>query len=113
MKFLLDDNIPYSIKNFLEKQGMEVYKLFEIGLKGEEDEKIYKYSIEKNFTIITLDIDFGYLFFKFGKGNVILLRPKKAIPKDMIDMLAKSLNIIKKEKGLIIVKPGRVKVIRL
>ncbi len=112
MRFLLDDNVPYSIKDFLKKQGMEVYKLLEVGLKGEEDEKIYEYSVKKDFTLITLDIDFGYLFFKFRKGNVILLRPKRAIPKDMIDILSKSLDIIKKEKGLIIIKPGKVKVIK-
>lgn len=112
MKFLLDDNIPYSIKNFLEKRDIEAYKLFEVGLKGEDDEKIYRYAMKNDFAMITLDTDFGYLFFQFRKGNIIILRPKKAIPKDIVELLAKSLDMIEKEKGLIIVKPGRIKVVR-
>jgi len=40
MRFLLDDNVPYSLKSWLEEKGFKAVKLFEVGLKGAEDEKM-------------------------------------------------------------------------
>ena len=112
MKFLLDDNIPYSIKKFLDEKGIEAYKLFEIGLKGEDDEKIYEYALKNGFAIITLDTDFGYIFFRFRKGTIIVLRPEKAIPQKIRNLLESSLKVIQSEEGLIIVMPNKIRVIK-
>ena len=49
MRSLLEDNIAYSIKKFLGEKGIEAYKLFEVRLKGEDDEKIYEYTLKKAF----------------------------------------------------------------
>ena len=40
MKFLLDDNIPYSVKKWFQQKKLEAIKLFEVGLKGARDEEI-------------------------------------------------------------------------
>jgi len=42
MKFLLDDNIPYSLKKWFQEKRIDAIKLSEIGLKGAEDEVIYR-----------------------------------------------------------------------
>ena len=70
MKFLLDDNVPLSV--------IYAVKAIEVGLDGADDETVYRYAIDNDFKIITLDLDFGYLFLKFQKGTVIVLRPNKA-----------------------------------
>ena len=42
MKFLLDDNVPYSLKTFLTGKNIECVKTFEVGLKGGDDEEIIR-----------------------------------------------------------------------
>jgi len=97
MKFLLDD--IGSVKEWFESKGIEAMKLIEIGLKGADDEDIYRFAVDNNFKIVTLDLDFGYLFLKFQKGTVIVLRPQRATPTEMIKLLEKTFDIIK--RGLI------------
>ena len=60
MKFLLDDNVPYSLKTFLMDRNIECVKTFEVSLKGRSDEEIIEYAISNNYKIITLDLDFGF-----------------------------------------------------
>jgi len=97
MKFLLDD--IGSVKEWFESKGIEAIKLIEIGLKGADDEDIYRFAVDNNFKIVTLDLDFGFLFLKFQKGTVIVLRPQRATPTEMIKLLEKTFDIIK--RGLI------------
>jgi predicted nuclease of predicted toxin-antitoxin system len=73
MKFLLDDNIPLSVKEWFKKRGINAVKTIKVGLKGADDETIYRYAIENEFKVVTLDLDFGYLFLKFQRGTVIVL----------------------------------------
>ena len=84
MKYLLDDNVPWSVKKWFESKGIEAIKLIEIGLKGADDEDIYRFAVDNNFKIVTLDLDFGYLFLKFQKGTVIVLRPQRAYRDDKV-----------------------------
>lgn len=112
MRFLLDDNVPFSIKHWLQEKGYEVFKAMEVGLKGAEDDKIYDYALDNNYRIITLDLDFGYLFLKFQKGTIIMLRPKKMRPKEILSLLEHSFEVVRDKEGLIVIKPGKVRVQR-
>jgi len=56
-------------------------------------------------------LDFGYLFLKFQKGTVIVLRPRRAIPSEIIKLLEKIFDIIKDKNGLIVVKPNKIRII--
>ncbi len=112
MRFLLDDNVPLSVKEWFKERGIDAVKAFEVGLKGADDETIYRYAVENNFKVITLDLDFGYLFLKFQKGTVIVLRPRRAVPSEIIDLLERTFEIIKDKEGLIIVKPNKIRVIK-
>ena len=112
MKFLLDDNIPLSVKNWLQKRGIYAIKAFEVGLKGADDETIYRYALENGFKVLTLDLDFGHLFLKFGKGTIIVLRPRVAVPKEVLKLLETSFDVLKDKDGLIIVKPNKIRIIK-
>jgi len=94
MKFLLDDNVPYSLKTFLLDKGIECIKTFEAGLKGKNDEEIIKYAISNNYKIITLDLDFGFLFSKYPKATIIIVRPRILLPERIIEIVVKWLDKI-------------------
>ena len=34
LKFLIDENLPFSLVEFLRKKGFQVYRLSDMGLKG-------------------------------------------------------------------------------
>ena len=111
MKFLLDDNIPLNVKEWFKKKGINAVKAIEVGLKGADDETIYKFSVENDFKIVSLDLDFGYLFLKFQKGTIIVLRPHRAVPSEIVNLLERTFEIIRNKNGLIIVKPNKIRVI--
>ena len=62
--------------------------------------------------IVTLDLDFGYMFLKFRKGTVIVLRPKMAVPDRIIRLMERFFDTIKEKEGLIVVKPGKIRVLK-
>ena len=112
MKFLLDDNVPYSLKTFLLDKGIECIKTFEAGLKG-KNEEVIKYAISNNYKIITLDLDFGFLFSKYPKATIITVRPRILLPERIIEIVDKWLDKIMVEKGLIILTEDKIKIRKL
>jgi predicted nuclease of predicted toxin-antitoxin system len=99
MKFLLDDNVPLSVKEWLKAKGIDAVRASDVGLKGAEDDRIFEYALENAYRIITLDLDFGYLFLRYQKGTVIVLRPAKAIPPEIINSeLLNRVKMIEKSK---------------
>lgn len=112
MRYLLDDNIPLSVKNWFREKGIEAVKLVEVGLKGADDEIIYEYAVDNNLKVITLDLDFGYIFMKLKRGTIIVLRPQKAVPAETISLLEKTFEVIKNKEGLIVVKPNKIRIIK-
>ncbi|AIY89141.1 hypothetical protein GACE_0081 [Geoglobus acetivorans] len=57
-------------------------------------------------------MDFGHLFLKFGKGTIIVLRPRVAVPKEILKLLESSFDVLKDKEGLIIVKPNKIRIIK-
>lgn len=57
MKFLLDENIPMSIKNILSSNGYNVEHVNQ-KLKGKKDREVFEYAVKNKQCIITYDIDF-------------------------------------------------------
>ena len=58
MKFLLDENVPLSIKKIINDLGHEAITLRDVNKLGMRNGEVAKLSIIKNVTIITLDSDF-------------------------------------------------------
>ena len=57
MKFLLDENIPVSIKKTLLANGYNVEHANQ-NLKGKKDREVFEYAVKNKQCIITYDIDF-------------------------------------------------------
>jgi len=113
MKFLLDDNVPYSLKTLLMDRNIECVKTFEVSLKGRGDEEIIEYAISNDYKIITLDLDFGSLFSKHPKATILIVRPKILLPERIIEIVGKWLDKIMAEKGLIILTEDKVRIRKL
>lgn len=58
MNFLLDENVPRSIKQFLQEKGHIILLLDDLNKRGALNGEVAKLSIEKNAIIVTFDSDF-------------------------------------------------------
>lgn len=60
MKFLLDENIPSSLKKVLKSNGYDVEHIND-NKKGAKDKTVFEYAVNNKKCIITYDIDFAEL----------------------------------------------------
>ena len=77
-KFLVDENISPLTVEFLRNLGFDVTDLVELDNKGITNGELVKLANSKNRIIITLDLDFGeiYYFSSNKKFGVIVIRLK-------------------------------------
>ena len=58
MKFLLDENIPKRIANWLKEQGYVAITLYKLNLLGIKNGSVAELAIQENAIILTCDRDF-------------------------------------------------------
>lgn len=58
MKFLLDENIPATMKKTLKSNGYDVEHAND-KLKGKKDKEVFEYAVKNKKCIITYDCDFN------------------------------------------------------
>lgn len=78
LKFLLNANISHETAEFLKSMGYEVKTVAQFGLETAEDVKIVEKAVKEKMIIITLDLDFGNIFYFSTKEKIwiIVLRLK-------------------------------------
>lgn len=89
LEYLFDENISPIVIDYFSKKGFKCEAVRDI-MRGEKDSKIGEYAQTNSKIIITLDKDFGLIFFNLGI-SVILLRLKNALPERIIFYLDKFL----------------------
>jgi predicted nuclease of predicted toxin-antitoxin system len=113
---LIDENVPMSVVEWLKKRGLNLKRVSEVGLQGAKDERVAKYAAEHNMIILTLDVDFAYIYHNILKGSltaiVIRVRPptsaniietlNAALKKVKVDEFQNKLAIVTREKMRII-----------
>ena len=67
--FLLDENMPFTLMEFLSKKGYEVNHLKKMGKGGVKNGEVYTLAEEESARILTRDADFKS-YYKFLKYNV-------------------------------------------
>ena len=72
MKFLLDENVPLSIKDIINNLGYEVITLRDEDQLGIKNGEVAELSIKRNAIIITLDSDFLLLNKELQKKSKII-----------------------------------------
>ena len=92
MKFLLDENVPLSIKKIINNLGYEAITLKEENQLGIKNGEVAELSIIKNAIIITLDSDFLLLKKDLQKkSKIIYIKIHPRDPKIISKMLQKYL----------------------
>ena len=73
--FLVDENISPKTVEFLLALEYKALRVNDVGLRNADDEKIFAYAKDRGMTIVTLDKDFGEMYF-FSKNTtgVIVIR---------------------------------------
>lgn len=76
LRFLLDENISHKTSIVFSKKGYSVITAQQADLLAVDDRIIFKFAAKYGYVIVTLDLDFGYLFHQIQKyhSSTILLR---------------------------------------
>ena len=56
--FLLDENMPRKILNSLRREGFNVTRVYDAGLRSQPDTAIFAYARTHHMTILTFDTDY-------------------------------------------------------
>ena len=113
--FLIDEDLPRSLKSELIKRGYNAIDVRDVGLRGQSDDKIYKYAQKNRMILLTADLGFSNLIrfkLKLNCGIVIVRFPNEITTKLLNENLVKSLSGLDKNDfagNLIIVEPGRIR----
>jgi len=115
-QILVDENVPMSVMEWLEKRGLNVIRVSKVGLIGAKDENIAKYAIKNKMIILTLDTDFAYIYHNILRGSltVIVVRVKPPNPINIIEALNKTLKKIKLDelqKKLTVITKRKIRII--
>ena len=114
--FLIDENLPVSLRDAIRLAGFTAFRLDEVGLKGVKDSAVAEYALNNKLILVTLDKDFGYIHYKLYEGRltVILLRVKPPTPYELVkamNKLIRELDLSKHMGKLIIVTRKRIRII--
>ena len=117
IRFLIDEDMPRSIAEALNRAGFDCLDVRDIGLRGSPDATIYKRTQEENCVILTGDLGFSNsLRFPLGshKGIVIARFPNE-MPIEMVNqILLDAITSIQEDLpgNLTIVEPDRIRIRR-
>lgn len=93
MKFLLDENVPLSIKEIINNLGYETITLKDENKLGIKNGEVAELSIKKNAIIITLDSDFLSIKKELLKScKIIYIRLHPRDPKIIATIVQKYLD---------------------
>jgi predicted nuclease of predicted toxin-antitoxin system len=117
-KFVIDEDIARSTGNLLADAGHEIIDIRDQGLRGAEDERIFRFAQSKKAILLTGDIGFGNLI-KFPPGShhgILIVHFPNELPVLEINrqiLLALSqLKNIDLSRNLTIIEPGKIRIRR-
>ena len=81
MRFLIDENFPYSVAAGLRGRGHDVSAVFDV-MRGASDEEILARARTEHRIIVTADKDYGELIFARSEASegVLLVRSRSSRP---------------------------------
>ena len=117
MRFLIDEDLPRSIKDLLQRYGHEAVDVRVIGFRGGKDSQVAVLAQSKGLCLVTGDFDFSnirnYPPGKYG-GIVVLRLPRTATASYILTLFESFLRqeeLVAQIPGkLAIVEPGRIRI---
>ena len=119
MKYLIDKALSQKSVSFLNENGFEAIRVNKaISEDHVKDEEIFNFALEKNFIIITMDLDFGQILAitKSNRPSTIILRLEDPRVKNVNNKLLNILPIIQKELldgSIVIIEEKRIRIRQL
>jgi predicted nuclease of predicted toxin-antitoxin system len=115
IKFLLDENIPYAVIDFLQKKGIDVQHLKKMGKQGIKNGEVYEIAENEQSWIVTRDTDFQNLqrFYHYNVAGIILFKLTGSKTEQLLNAMVRLLDKQKDKfagKALIIVEDYEVKI---
>ncbi|HWF43352.1 MAG TPA: DUF5615 family PIN-like protein [Candidatus Kapabacteria bacterium] len=115
--FLLDENIPYSLIEFLEKRGHITHHVRKLGKVGIRNGEVYQLAVDLQAWIVTRDKDFrSYVkFLTYQVPGVIVIESETELTRKQVvnvfDRFLSSFESMLSEKRLIVLENHEVKII--
>jgi predicted nuclease of predicted toxin-antitoxin system len=117
MRFLIDEDLPRSIKDLLQRYGHEAVDVRVIGFRGGKDRQVATLAQSKGLCLVTGDFDFSDIRnYPPGKyaGIVVLRLPRTATASYILTLFESFLRqeeLVAQIPGkLAIVEPGRIRI---
>ena len=88
MNFLLDENVPISVKDIIHDLGFNIFTLHDFNKLGIQNGEVAKLALKEKAIIITLDSDFLKLNKNLQKrSRIIYIKIHPRDPKKVRDLL--------------------------
>jgi predicted nuclease of predicted toxin-antitoxin system len=117
MRFLVDENLPFSLIESLQKSGHDVLDIAASRLRGASDEKIWRRAATERRILISKDLDFPLWGLQPYPSGLILIRVPDTFSGKQITRLftsaLKTIRINDLKDQLTIISPGRIRVRKL
>lgn len=113
MRFLVDENLPFSLTKLLRNLGHNVLDVVEANLRGSPDEKLWQIAAKEKRVLVTRDLGFPLLASYPLPLGIILVRVPDTFTSSLItNLLDNSLKTIKSEElegHITVISPGKVR----
>ena len=117
VRFLLDENLSPETAKYLQTLGYEAITVAHLHLESADDETIVEYARANEYMLVTLDLDFGYLFRILSPHQVgiVILRLENQTVESVNSALRRLLDIralddAENQKALIVVDEATIRI---
>lgn len=117
MRFLVDENLPFSLIRLLQDSGHDVLDIAASPLRGSADENLWRSAAREKRILITKDLDFPLPRSRPYPPGLILIRVPDIFTGDQItrtfSKAIKTTTLKNLEGHITVVAPGRIRVRQL
>lgn len=114
MRILANENIPRSVVKVLKEKGHDIATLYDLGKSGITDNEVMETAEKEDRAILTLNLDFGHIYYFAKKGvvNIMVVRTKIPTPENITKLLTKFFELKIEPKGLVIISEKKIRVLQ-
>ena len=114
MRFLVDENLPFSLIQFLRESGHDVFDVAASPLRGCPDERLWRLAAREGRVLVTKDLDFPFPQIRpYPQGLILIRVPDRFTGGQITRLFSKVLKATKVgdlEGRITVIAPGRVRV---